>query len=576
VRRLLVKDLLWGLDPESCITAQGKSECLEWVNSHVAYMAEDFVREHKLTESHFIKGMNNAFRTNRFEPLLKRWTLEYLRKLFNVLNNFVVSKSNKELYIMDTPLNRFAVEKYYSRFGILPAIKWNKESKLFWKIFSILLRCPAVLYLSLNKGVKVSAERKKYKVMREAVWGLYDVGGHYFHDDFMIDGHKLKREDLLLYSRGIPVEAGRLKGYHDAKKSPYGHFDLQSLSLGIGPLFSRVIPKYIIQGCRALFKEASSRHFLLYWSIYSHVIYNALPYEKVFSHFEVISELGHNYFCAGHIIEAIVCQNYGTKYYAVHWSQHTTPLNKYLLFFLGCDRFLTWGRAHIKDIKEDSGIFFPTGYPFKRFIKEVRANKDKILNELAIKANGKIISFFDESFGIYRDMTEGIFVRFWEIVLRFAERESTNTILIKPKDPDIYDRLSDNIKKKFFDIKTKLEEMPNVYIVNSNRWSFIEVIGVSDIVVTQGIGSSATIGIICGIEGLYLDEAREDHPFRRSYKDSLVFDEPEKLLTMVQRILRGTEAPLKVIPEDILRAFDEYPDDRGIDLLRDIVSGENV
>ena len=110
MRHLLVKDLLWQLNSESRITAQKRPEYLEWVSPNVAYMANEFVQEYKLTGSHFIRVMNNIFRTNRFELLLKRWVVEYLLKFFSMLDDSAVSNWNKELHIEDIPLNRFAVE----------------------------------------------------------------------------------------------------------------------------------------------------------------------------------------------------------------------------------------------------------------------------------------------------------------------------------------------------------------------------------------------------------------------------------------------------------------------------------
>ncbi len=313
---------------------------------------------------------------------------------------------------------------------------------------------------------------------------------------------------------------------------------------------------------------------MLYWSIYMFFIDNALPYEKLFSHFTVVSELGHNVFYAGHIAEAIVCQNYGAKYYMTHYSDNSTPASKVVLPFLGCDRFLLWGRAFGRGIEADPRIFISTGYIFKDFVKRIAANKNKALSEMGINPKGKIISFFDESFGGEILMTERHYVTFWETALRLAEKEKDNTVLIKPKVLHRYHNLSDGLREEFLDIRNRMGKMPNVQIVDWHKWSFIEVIGVSDIVVTQGMTSSATIAIICGIQGLYLDQARYDHAFSGLFKDMVVFDDPEKLLSMVQKIINGAENPLKNIPEDILREYDAFPDSRGIELFRDILSGE--
>lgn len=578
MRRLLLKDLLSGLDPKGYSGLQKSCEYVNWVQLNVADITSDFVEKNRFSESYFIKKMNTAFKTTRFEILLKRWMIEYLSKLLGILDDFAMRQSrlNKELDLEDNPLNRSAVEIYYSRFKIMPRIKWKRQPSLLRKIFNILLRCPLIFYLSLDKGLKICGKRKRYKIMREALWGLYDTGGYYFHDDFLVDGDMVKKEDILLYSRGIPTEKGRLKGYHDARKSPYIHFDLLSLSLGIGPLFSRVIPKYIISGSMALFKELSSCHFSLYWSIYLCFVHNALSHEKVFSHYEITAELGHNFFSASHIAEAIVCQNYSARYYLMHWSDISAGCtNKYALYFLGCDGFLTWGNAHIQGVERGLANSIPTGYLFKRFIREVKSDRYKILAEMSVFPRGKIVTFFDEIFGGDCPMTEENYVTFWETAFKVARKENS-TVLVKPKYLYDYNNMNPDLKKRFIHIRDRMKDMSNVYIIDWNKWSFIEAIGVSDIVVSQGMTSSSTIAIVCGIEGLYLDQAEDDHAFTKIFRDKLVFDDPDKLLVMLNRIIEEKESPLGDIPGSILREYDAFDDDLGIDRFRQILLRQNI
>lgn len=571
MKYLLVKDLLWELNSKHCSKVQKRPEYVDWVGFNIPGMVDEFVNENKLTDSYFIKIMNKAFRTSRFELLLKKWIVNYLWDFLSVVDDF--SQLNKELVLEDAPVNRFGIQKYYSKFGIAPKIKWERRANLLQRVFSILAQGLKIFYLSFDKGLTISLKKKKYKVMREAVWGLYDFDGYYFHDDFLVDNDNIRKEDLLLFSRGISSEEGRLKGYNDAKKSPYAHFDISDLPLGIMAFLLRVIPKYIIAGGYGLFKELSSANFSLYWSIYSSFIYNALLYEKLFCHFEIISELGHNYCSISHVPESIVCQNYGTMYYLMHWSDNSLKINRFATSFLSCDGFFIWGKSHIQRDEEDPRIFKVTGYVFKRFIKETVSRRTQILTDLGIKPESKVISFFDESFGERCKMTEWHYVNFWQTALKFAEINKNVSVIIKSKGHQ-EDRLSEPLRKRFIDIKNKINSLENIHIFDGQRWSFIEIIGVSDIVVSQGMTSSSAIAIVCGIEGLYMDQAGYDHIFSRHFKDRIVFDDTERLLSMARKILSGADSPLKDIPEDMLRGLDKYPDDRGIDLFRDILLGK--
>src|SRR3989338_2396773 len=124
MRRLLVEDLLWELNSKEHPAVQRSLEYLDWVAFNLADISNEFVQKDRLLESYFIKNMNNAFKTSRFELLLKRWIVEYLEKFFRALNDF------DKLILDDNPINRFGVGKYYLRFGVLPKIKWRKQTNL--------------------------------------------------------------------------------------------------------------------------------------------------------------------------------------------------------------------------------------------------------------------------------------------------------------------------------------------------------------------------------------------------------------------------------------------------------------
>lgn len=562
----IIKDLLTQLERQGVFTAEKKADYIEWFGHNIIDITSDFIRKHNIGESYFIKAMNRVFQVDLFEPLLSKWLIGYFSKLFDMLDE------SSALVLADNPLNRFGAEKYYARFKNLPHIKWIKEPNLYNRLLNILILFAGTVCHSLNNGLRIPWRRKRYKVMREAIWGLYDRGGYYFHDDFLVDGEKIRKEDIILFSRNILSETGRVRAYSDAKKSSYVHFNLLTLPLGAGCLFSRIILKYVLLGGGVLIGEIASAHFLLYWSIYVYFVNNGLLYEKIFSHFKIMSELGHNYFSANHIVESIVCRNYGTKYYLMHWSDNSLVINNYLLSFLSCDGFLLWGRAHIQGVENNRCVLIPTGYVFKKFIKETMRNRTMVLSAMGIYSNGKVISFFDETFGKDSEMPENNYIVFWETILKVAQMEKDNTILIKPKVSTYYNMLSDDLKKRYLKILAELSNMKNAYIVDEKKWSFVEVIGVSDIVVSQGMTSSSTIAIICGLEGLYLDQFGYSHRFSNLFKDKIVFCNPDNLIIMIHAIAASKKSPSKDIPERLLREFDEYPDDRGIDLFRDILS----
>ncbi|MBN1384683.1 MAG: hypothetical protein JW983_07385, partial [Elusimicrobia bacterium] len=74
-------------------------------------------------------------------------------------------------------------------------------------------------------------------------------------------------------------------------------------------------------------------------------------------------------------------------------------------------------------------------------------------------------------------------------------------------------------------------------------------------------------------EGLYLDQASFSHPFPKMFRDKIVFDDPEKLLSMIYKIIKGKENPVRDIPENVLKSYDMYNDNLGVERFRQILTG---
>lgn len=565
--------------PDRLFSSVKKSSAfVDWLDGNLVELTDRFVRENNLTGSVFVAQSNRIFKTNKFGVLMKRWCADYLFDLLCVTEDYRNSRQSQpfDLVLEDTPINRFAILKYESWSGVHIAVVWKKPLCLFQKIVSIFICMAIALYRGVQTGVTICLSKKRYKVMREALWGLQGIGGYFFHDDFIVDNRELCRKDLLLFSRSaMHQDSSRMKAYHDARNSECGHFYLPTLPIGIIELFNRIIRLYVIGESLIFFREIGSSNFLLCLNVYYYFINYAVPYEKIFSHYRVSAELGHNYFSANHILEAIVCQNYGVAYYLMHWSDNSVGADKYLLSFLGCDKFFLWGESHLRGVEGDQSLFEYTGYYFKKAIRWVRDNRDTVLSEMGVKQSGKVISFFDESFGGACLMTDAHFVNFWATALTCARQNRGDTVIIKPKGLERYKNLRLDFQKQFLKIKAEFEQLSNAFIIDASRWSFIETIGVADVVVTQGMTSSATIALICGVEGLYLDEAKYRHPFSQLYAGEIVFNDSAKLLRKIRAITRNEDSPLRKIPRETLRKFDAYDDDNGIDRLRSVLVKRN-
>lgn len=547
-------DLLQNLVVQGFRASKRPPEYYEWINTGLVDLTNEFFGTRECGMEGFPAELNEIYGTDRFNNLFKRWTVDYLHKLFDCI--YDASAAGREVLLEKNPLNVFAVERFKRLYGTEVPVKWSRGSGFSGKSLLLFFRTFSVLWISLKNGI-VFGGRKNYKVLRECLWGLTQLGS-YFHDDFLVDGEKLKKDELLLFTRGLP-EPRRIQAYKDAAGSGYAHFDLRKAKISADALFMEILPKYLSGGVCKLARHINNPCFSYYYSVFSYFCVFAVPYERLFSNYDIHAELGHAYFSAVHIPESIVCQSHGAKYCLMHWSDNTVNANKYISSFLACDKYISWGEAHYRGVEGPASIMEYTGYVFKGFINKVKAQRGAVRREMGIPDGVFLAVFFDESFGDDVKMTAEHFLNFWDTALKTA---STGIhVAIKSKELDRAQNLGPGLKAEFERIYSGLRRLPNFTLVDEFKWSFIEAIGVSDVVVTQGMTSSSTIALICGIQGLYLDQAAYDHPFSRNYKGILVFDNSDTMVNTIVKISRNEVNPLSKIPAAVLNGYDEYRDD---------------
>lgn len=549
---------------------------MNWVSEYVPAFVDEYFKKNALNNSGYVRSMNSAFNTTYFGTLVKKWLAEYLILFLATIDcpAFNETGLGGVLKIENNTLNRFAVKKYTDCFNKSPRIKWKKPRSAGARIAAVVFYGAHVLIRSLNRGVRLDPKRKKFKVLREIKWGLKGINGYYFHDDFLVDDDIIKKEDLLLFSRGVPDSERGALAYQEALKSSYEFVNILKLPISLHNSIRRIIPKYLFSPVFLLLKSMRADNYFLFSSISFSFASCGIIYEKLFSNYSIISQLGQNYYSHSHIAEAIICRNHGAKYYLPQWSDNSMLANKLIMPFLGCDKLFVWGKAHVYGVEGANSMILRTGYVFKKFIEQVKNDRDKVLSDMKIIKKGKILAFFDESFGGASNITEKNYHDFWKVIVEVAKRNMDNTIIIKEKDFQAHKLISDKqLRNGAEESRNILDKMENVFIVDPIRWSFIEVIGIADLVVTQGMSSSSTIAIICGKEGLYFEPATLDHPFAKMFKDTIAFDDAEKLVKMIDKIVMGEESPKSLISESVMRDYDEYPDDRGIVIYRKILAG---
>lgn len=556
-----------------------RRELTEWLLIDLDILVDEFFKSELSSKDRFINTMNRIFKTWKFCNLLKKYYNEYLFNLILKIDYCFYEKNSKEkLKLEDNPLNRFAIAKYKFKFNITPKIEWVKQPKFLFRLTIVFFQASNIIYQGIRTGFIIFKKRKKYKVMRELKWGFKGINGNYFHDDFMVDNNKIRPKDLLIFIRHIPEDTFGIKTYETLKRSPYDFFDLRLLPISIYCFMIHILPKYLVFGCLTLLSCINSQNFSLFSTIFYQFIVIGMPQEKIFSNYEISSQFGHNTFSYAHIVEAIVCNNYGARYYLCQLSDSSMREMKDVASFLGCDYIFAWGNAHKSLLDTNFNTFLPTGYVFKSFIKQVCSNKADVMDKMKLNRKRKNIVFFEENFGGPIKITAECYIQYWETILAVWKKLKDNiNIIIKTKDIHKYlvDSLglNESLKKRSIEIIDFLSKTGNFYVLGYPEWSFIELIGIADVVVTHGMTSSSTIAIISGIEGIYFDRIGWHHPFARLFKDKIVFSDSDRLVEMTEKIITGKDSVFKIIPENLLQEFNNDRDGSSIDLVREFFSG---
>jgi len=405
--------------------------------------------------------------------------------------------------------------------------------------------------------------------MKEAVTGLSRA---LFRDDFFIDNERLLKRDLLLYTYGSS-EQHRMLAYKEAQDSEYECINKNELKIPLNLLFSRLLKYHFLLPLVFILRNFRNKqnYLLKDWFKWFHAV--AIDWEILLSHYQIGLDLSINETSLVHFPETIILNNYGGKSVIYHWSDMTSG-NAVSEHFKSFNIYLIWGKAHTRGKRYFVDNVIETGCWLKHNFSELARNKRSICEKLGLPTSGyKVLAFYDESFAPNIRFSEEVLLDFWQMMFELIE-ENTNVIgIMKPKvgDKDKRRKLSDKGKEIYNDIKQRCSESGRLYFIDNPREVAVtEVIAVADLNITMGMGSPSSIALLCGKIGLYYDTTGDEyHPFAQRYRNKVVFDNKRDLFSAVNKIIEGGYNPLNEIDEELLRDYDQFRDDRGLERFRD-------
>ncbi len=546
----------------------GDYKGLNYRLNNEALECTDFIYEKLgLEDCHFIKIYNERFKTNKLKPFVLKWISMYVFELLICLYRIHLdSPSLKLLYLDDNSLNRHIYEWWYWKTGDIIQIQWLKQSDLRIGLATLALSALTFVFRPFFRGLCLPAKPKKFKIMKEATWGLQNP---VFRDDFFIDGEKLLKQDLLLYTYGSRHE-GRTFAYKDAQNSGYQCINRTNLKIPLNLLCQRLFKYHFLLPVVLILKNIKNkRNYLLReWLTAFHGA--AVNYEILLSHYQIGLDLSVNEASLSHIPETILLNNYGAKSVIFHWSD--------LLTYYHSDDdlksfnvYLIWGKAHSHGKRYFVDSMVETGCWLKHNFGEFTRNKKRIYENLGLPVNSPkvLLAFYDTTIDPDFHFTEDVLLDFWQLMFEIVDGNKNVIGIMKPKVADRVKhlKLSDKGDEIYNKIRQRCLENGRVYFIdNPSEFAVTEVIAISDINITMGMGSPSTIALLCGKIGLYYDTTGSDyHPFTRRYRKKLVFDNKGDLFSVVRNITDGAYNPLPEIDEELLRGFDQFRDDKGLE-----------
>jgi len=566
----IIKSKISGLvrEPDSSI---GSHKGLYYRINREALECTDFVYEQlKLECCQFTKVYNKKFKTDKFEPFVLKWVSAYVHELLNCLYRVHLDvPSEKVIYLNKTLLNQYIYEWWCQQTENQLQARWLKESEVKAGLESLITIVALCISKLLARGLCLPVKPKKFKIMKEATWGLKNP---VFRDDFFVDDERLLKKDLLLYTSGSGHEQ-RMLAYKEAQDSEYECMNINTLKIPINLLFRRLFKyHFLLLLVFILGNFRKKQNYLLgEWLYLFHSI--AINYEILCSHYQIGLELSVKETSINHIPETIILNNYGAKSVIYHWSD-LTGYDGIHAHFKSFNINLIWGKAHSRGKRYFVDNVVETGCWLKHNFAEFTRNRKNIYEKLGLPANGaKVLAFYDESFSPDIHFTEEVLLDFWQMMSELIDERKDVIAILKPKlGNEKYDTLSNKGEEIFTSIKGKCLESGRFYFIDNPREVAVtEVIAISDVNITMGMCSPSTIALLCGKTGLYYDTTGNDyHPFTTNkYRNKLVFDNKRALFSAVNRIIDQGYSPLSEIDKELLRNYDRFRDDRGVERFRE-------
>ena len=526
-----------------------------------------YYKEHFSEKKLFGKYCDRIFKTNKMEAFIKD---EIAKQMISFLVNLkLISFDNiqlkKKLVIIISPINKVAIDyfekKYGGTFDIEEVRSYSPVLACFQYAIWLIKEC---FLRGLTKGQK----RRTYKLAKAVVFGCEQKT---LSDDLLIDNDKFLKDDILFLNFEKENSAFNDMG-EKLKEKGYSVENVSDFKIRIDSL-----PKHLLN---YVFRPLKSLFFLLiegkYYFVsnicqfYKHCFLLSMIFEKV--SFKVF--LSHKDW--GNVEETIALNIHGSQCVIFHWS----ALRFYKISshaFVAHNVYYFWGPAH-SEFQYSNALIdkrVNVGCIYKKEFSDSLKSVEEIISEInGFDSRRQSVLFCDTSFSSNCEQTEMNFLEFIRIMTRFCESHDGVNVLFKPKKLDGAIELALGDKAEEYRQLVKcLSKRENYFHFDGEKVSFVKLLSISDLCVSMGMNSTSVVSLICRKDALFYDKTgNKEHPWAKEYFNILVFDDEEKILRQIDRILKGEFSSIDVLSEQEIREIDAFDDDLAIDRIREDIS----
>lgn len=510
-----------------------------------------------ISETYLLSFMNKLLKTNKYECYLKK-SVSY--DIFENLAGLYLLKEyslDRRIILIDTPITRFSVDDFLKDNKINLEIHWISFNKFFW--IELFLYYLIVIKTVIRNGI-VFKLRKKIKLYKEAVHGS---SRPIFRDDCLIDNNYFKKEDIIFYSRY--KEHDRDIALCQVKSAGYATVDLKRCKLNVKNYFLLFIRFYLIIPFRVFFvayyeKARYQEDFILKFYLESLHHFLFLTNYDVKCHISSCD--------SGEVAETIIMNIFGCKNILYHWSDKT-PYKCVLSAFSAHNVCYLWGPIHYEFMKEYyyydktlmvGCIFLKPYFDYLEKLGKSHRNSNKI----------KIL-ICDNSFENSGAFSENFYLDFLDLAIKLLNDIPDADLIFRPKNNinDLNSFTCEN--RKIYFKKTNFLNSSGRFICCDMSFQIGSLIALTDIVITMGLTSPTTIALVLHKEAVYYDRTgNNQHPMTK-YKNSVVFDDKDRLIEHIKRILEKKKSVFDNIDTELLNSYDPFRDSKALDRLIEAV-----